>query len=758
VPGDIVVIEGGDVVTADLRLIQASKLLVDESALTGESFPVSKDTEPVAEETLLAERMNMLFKGTAVTRGSAEGVVVATGMQTELGRISSLVAEAEEQITPLEKSLNRLAHNLIWVTLVIAGLVTLGGILSRKEIFLMIETGIALAVAAIPEGLPIVATIALAKGVWRMARRNALINRLSAVETLGGTDVICTDKTGTLTENLMTVQTLAPESGRATVQQSDQGNWGFLRNGEHFDPKEDELILEMLRVGILCNNASYETLDDGSIKPIGDPLETALVILGTRAGLNPDELRVAMEEIREEAFDPETKMMATVHEDGDQYYVAVKGAAESVLGACSKVLTPQGLKNMEEETRRHWDSQNEKMAEEGLRVLAFAMKHTSTLDANSYEQLVFLGLMGFLDPPRRDVQSSIRLCQEAGIRVIMVTGDQPITARIIASAVGLGSTDEFEVIHGRDLKDPEGLSIEEKQRILRAPVFARVNPKQKLDLIKAHQMNGSVVAMTGDGVNDAPALKKADIGVAMGLRGTQVAQEAADMVLKDDAFSTIVFAVQQGRIIFRNIRRCVLYLLSCNLSEVMSVGLAALVNAPLPILPLQILFLNLITDVFPAMAMGVGEGDETIMKNSPRDPKKPILTRSHWLSIAGYGFLIMTAVLGALALALTVFEMEERKAVSVSFLTLAFAQLWHVFNMRERNSQILNNDIVRNSFVWGSMALCSALLLAAVYMPGLRDVLRVVDPGPKGWLLVAGMSLVPFLVGQILKAGKNTEN
>jgi len=321
----------------------------------------------------------------------------------------------------------------------------------------------------------------------------------------------------------------------------------------------------------------------------------------------------------------------------------------------------------------------------------------------------------------------------------------------VATAVGLVDPEDGEVIHGSGLHDPEEMSPTEKLRILEASIFARVTPKQKLDLIKAHQMNGSVVAMTGDGVKDAPALKKADIGIAMGLRGTQVAQEASDMVLKDDAFSTIVYAVSQGRVIFQNIRRCVRFLLSCNISEILSVGLAAFVNAPLPILPLQILFLNLITDVFPALALGVGEGDEGMMKIPPRDTKKPILTRSDWLSVAGFGFLITISVLASLAVAISWLNMEVEQAVSVSFLTLAFSQLWHVFNMRDRRSGILRNDVVRNPLIWGALLLCVGLLFTAVYVPGLNAVLKVVDPGRKGWLLIAVMSLVPLLLGQLIK-------
>jgi Ca2+-transporting ATPase len=754
VPGDIVVVEGGDIITADLRLIEASKLQSDESSLTGESVPVSKAVEPLEEDVPLAGRASMLFKGTSVTRGAGVGVVVATGMGTELGQIASLVEEAEEEATPLEDRLNQLGRRLIYATLIIAAIVAAGGILRGKEIFLMIETSIALAVAAIPEGLPIVATIALARGMRRMAQRNALINRLSAVETLGATNVICTDKTGTLTENRMTVMRIVNESGEIAVSgETAEKERSFTRNGESIDPQDDSMLRDILEVGVLCNNASLQHEEsDGETTGVGDPLEVALLEVGAKGELDRDALLDRLPQAGEEAFDSDVKMMATYHEDRGHYLFAIKGAPEAVLKVCSHILTESDERKMTDGDRKRWSEHNERMADEGLRVLALARKAAETIESQPYEGLTFLGLYGLLDPPRGDIRGAIDLCQEAGVKLIMVTGDQPITARNIASAVGLTDSDEDEVMLGQDLKSIDELSESELQRIVRVPIFARVSPKQKLDLIDIHQSSGSIVAMTGDGVNDAPALKKADIGIAMGLRGTQVAREAADMVLRDDAFSTIVAAVEQGRIIFDNIRRFVFYLISCNVSEIMTVFLASLMNAPLPILPLQILFLNLVTDVFPALALGFGEGDPAVMKRLPRDSKEPILTRRHWISIAGYGLMITLSVLGALWLALTWLGLEKQQAVTVSFMTLAFAQMWHVFNMRDRGSGFLRNDITRNPFVLSSLGFCTCLLLAGVYIPGLAAVLKVADPGMRGWMLVGGMSLLPWVIGQILKS------
>lgn len=751
VPGDVVVIEGGDVVTADLRLIRASKLQADESALTGESLPVGKRVEPVAVEIPLAERASMLYKGTAITRGAGEGVVVATGMATELGGISALVAEAEEEATPLEKRLDQLGHRLIWATLAVTALVTLTGTLAGKGLVLMIETGLALAVAAIPEGLPVVATIALARGMRRMAQRHALINRLSSVETLGATSVICTDKTGTLTENRMTATRIVTVSGTAEID-ADTGAEAFRLDGTVVDAASQPVLRIALETGVLCNNASLGGAP-GTDGPgaVGDPLEVALLAAGAKAGLSRESLTSGLPEVREVAFDPDARLMATLHAAGDAYRVAVKGAPEAVLAASTSVLTEHGHRPLSASDRSSWAKRNDALAAAGLRVIALATKESDTPDAAPYEELAFIGLVGLVDPPRTEVRGAIQQCRRAGIEVVMVTGDQPVTALGIGREVGLVADDDVRLIHGGEMKPPHLMSQDERRTVLRANIFARVSPRQKLDLIELHQQAGHIVAMTGDGVNDAPALKKADIGIAMGLRGTQVAQEASDMVLQDDAFSTIVAAVEEGRAIFDNIRTFVLYLMSCNVSEVMVVGVASLVGATLPILPLQILFLNLVTDVFPALALGVGPGTENSMERLPRDPKEPILGRSQWLRIAFYGVVFTASVLGALLLAEGWLGMAAKQAVTVSFLTLAFAQLWHVFNMRAPEAPVFRNEITRNPYVWGALALCLGLVLGAVLVPPVAEVLGVEAPGARGWGLALGMSLVPLVLGQVIK-------
>jgi len=755
VPGDVVLLEGGDVVTADLRLVEASRLQADESTLTGESAPVEKDVATAPPDAELAERPGMLFKGTSVTRGAGGGLVVATGMDTELGRISALVEEAEGERTPLEDRLDRLGRRLVWLTLGIAALLVGVGIASGKDLLVIVETAIALAVAAIPEGLPIVATLALARGMWRMARRNALIERLAAVETLGACDVILTDKTGTLTENRMSVARLLLPGRELEVRSSEADRPALLSGGRTVDPGSEPGVIRALEVGLLCSNASLPHEDEAEgAAAVGDPMETALLRLGAVAGLRREALLEAEPEVREEAFDPDVKMMATVHRiDGDRFRVAVKGAAEALLGAATRIADGDGTRLLGEEGRGGWETRSRELADEGLRVLALAEKETGDPGAPPYEELVFLGLVAFLDPPREDVAAAISACADAGVRVVMVTGDQAGTAGTVARAVGLDVGDG-SVVTGRDLDRALGERGQARSALLRASVFARTNPAQKLDLIALHQEAGSVVAMIGDGVNDAPSLRKADIGVAMGRRGTQVAREAADMILEDDRFPTIVAAIEQGRAIFADIRKFVLYLLSCNVSEILVVALATAVTAPLPLRPLQILFLNLVTDVFPALALGIGDADPSVMERPPRPAEEPILTRGHWEAVAAYGLLITAAVLIGFWAALGPLGLGVTRAVSVSFSILAFAQIAHVLNMAEPGSHVLANEVTRNPWVWGAIVLCSALVVAALLMPGLSRALGLVDPGPSGWRLIAVLAPAPLVAGRLWHAAR----
>jgi Ca2+-transporting ATPase len=744
VPGDIVPLAAGDLVPADLRLVESSKLRCDEAQLTGESVPVDKAIETLPGEPALAERSNMAFKGTFVASGAGLGVVVGIGRDTELGRITDLVATAEASVTPLERQLDQLARRLLLVILIVAAAIAAVGVAAGRDLLLMIETGIALVVAAVPEGLPIVASVALARGMWRLARRNALIEKLSAVETLGSTTVICTDKTGTLTENRMTLRRLV--LARGDVEVTDDEPPCLRRDGE--DAAEDPALRKALEIGALCTSAELAENDRGGK---GDPMELALLAGAAAAGINREALLERQPELRREEFEPATRMMATFHQAEGGVKVTVKGAPEAVIEACTRVRSGEEAEALDEAGRARWRERNEALARSGLRALALAEKSATSADDQPYQDLELIGLVGLLDPPRRDVRDAIRACREAGIRVVMVTGDQPATARAIAEAVGLvDAGDDVPIVHGGDLHQLEGMSEAERRRVLEASILARVDPKQKLDLIRIHQEDGARVAMTGDGVNDAPALKKADIGIAMGQRGTQVAREAAHMVLRDDSFATIVLAIAQGRVIFDNIRRFIVYMLSGNAGEIFAVAVLALLNAPLPLLPLQILYINLISDVFPALALGVGRGENPLDRPA-RDPDEPIVARRHWLAIGGYGVLIGSSVMAVFAYALLVAGMATEQAVTISFLTFALGRLWHVFNMREPGSDLLRNTVTTNPWVWGALGVGIALLAAALHVPLLADVLETVDPGATGWLLIAIGSLVPLVIGQILK-------
>lgn len=751
VPGDIVILSSGELVSADIRLIKISRLQADESALTGESVPIDKQVEPVEKDAPLAERHSMVFKGTAITRGQGEGVVIATGMGTEIGEISELVSSAEDDETPLEKRLDQLGQKLVWATLGVAGAIGVVGLVAGRELELMIETAIALAIAAVPEGLPIVATVALARGMWRMLKRNALMRRLSSVETLGATSIICTDKTGTLTEGQMTVERLNLASEQIEVQVGSDQLFKDGNNGP-VDPAGDAVLRAALQIAVMCNDTELpDEAGDEESATGGDPLEVALMELGVAASLSQAELLEQMPESERDAFDRETKQMATVHQTENGYFVAVKGAPGNVLENCSRLYNGNGGNPLDDAGREEWLDRNRQMAEDGLRVLALAAKTMDAPDAEIYEDLQLVGLVGLIDPPRQGIQQAIQRCREAGVRVIMVTGDQPETAQAIAHSVGLVEEESATpVIHGAELEDSH--FQERRDELLKTNIFARVTPAQKLNLIDLHQDNGAIVGMTGDGVNDAPALKSADIGIAMGKRGTQVAREAADMILQDDAFPTIVAAIEQGRVIFENIRKFVIYLLSGNVGIILAVALATFFGAPLPLLPLQILYLNMINDAFPALALGVGEDSRAVMDRPPRDAEEPIITRFHWGEIVGYGLLIGLNLLLTFYLAFSWLGLDETGAVTVTFLTLSISRLLHAFNMRGAASGLLDNEIARNPYMWGAIALSISLLLLAVYWPVLANVLQLTTLNAEGWLLVLGASLVPLVIGQIYLA------
>lgn len=751
VPGDVVLLEEGDVVPADVRLSEVANLQVDEAALTGEAEPRTKQVEPVEVDAPLAERSSMAYRGTQVTVGSGRGVVVATGEDTELGAVAVLVSEAGgDTKPPIEEQLDTLGKVLIGAVIGVGIVVALAGLAVGRAPEEIIPIAIALAVAAVPEGLPVVATLALARGVLRMSRRNALVKQLASVETLGSAGVVFSDKTGTLTEGRMEARRL------------------LLPGGEDVDLREagadaGPAVRAALLVGSLCGNATIN--EDGD--DVGDPMELALQRAAERAGLEDraDLLEIAPEQW-EEAFDRDTRMMATAHQvpaddavdalggesaathfGGGQVLVAVKGAPEDVLAACT---TEHEGGELTDERREEWLARNDALAGEGLRLLALARATDERDPDEPYHGLELLGMIGLLDPPRQATKDAIAQCHRAGVRVVMVTGDQPSTAAAIAREVGLVRGDEdVEVITGADVPPSEEWDDATRDRLAAASVFARLEPAQKLDLIDLAQDRGEVVGMTGDGVNDAPALESADIGIAMGDKGTQVARDAADIVLQDDAFESIVAAIREGRTVFENIRRFVVYLLSGNLGEIAAVTITALLNAPIPLLPLQILFINLASDVFPAAALGVVEGDDSVLDHPPREPGTPILDRRRWIETGVWSALVAAATLGIFAYALGPAGLEEDAAVTVSFMAFVIARLVHVFNMRAPDEPVLGHRIARAPAVWAALAVSFGLLLLGLYVPFLAGPLGVVTPDATIWTLALVGGLGVLVVGQL---------
>ncbi len=733
VPGDILLLREGDLVTADARLLEADNLRIDESLLTGESFEAEKSIHPLSGKVMPADQANMVFKGTLVNSGYGKAVVTATGESTLMGHIQKSALLEDKERTPLEKRLAKLSGMLIGLTLILVLLIGGIGILQGRDAVLMIKTVLALAVAAIPEGLPIVATIALAHGMLKLAEKNVLIKKLEAVQSLGEMGILCTDKTGTLTENKMTVRQALWE----------QGKW----DGEDLTEaaEENEALRRILELGVLCSNVR---LENGEAS--GDPLELALMDFAISAGIDPGSLRADFPERLEIPFDPQSKMMATVHQSGSGHLVCVKGAFETLSEKCSGISSGQRILPFDRET---WAKEVNDLAREGLRVLAFAFKETGErLEIEHLrEDLLFAGIVGFIDPARKDVPAVIRTYHNAGIRVVMITGDHPETALKIASEVGIFDQAEGSstAIHGKDLN--KELEQDRSSRLLDTLVFARVTPDQKLDLVRFYQKHDHVVGMTGDGINDIPALRKADVGIAMGIRGTEAAREAADVVLKDDRFTSIELAIRQGRAIFQNIRQFTVYLLSCNLSEILAVAISFLMHLPSPLLPLQILFLNLVTDVFPALALGVGKGEKGIMDDPPRRSKEPILTGRLWSMTALYGLIMTLAVVGIAFFASRYLGLGPAKVNNLGFYTLVYVQLLNVFNVSLRNRSLLRNQVSANPWVWAALLLCVLIMAMAYMIPVTQRTLSLVPLtwDDFKWVLIFGSAALA--VNQLLK-------
>jgi Ca2+-transporting ATPase len=755
VPGDIILPEAGDIIPADARIIDAAELRVDESPLTGESVPVNKSTEPVSESASLGDHTCMLYKGTSVTGGNGKAVVTATGMETEIGTISKMVSEAEKESIPLNRKLNKLTRSLIWFIGFLAGAFFIAGWLSGKDWYRMLQTAIAWTIAAIPEGLPIVASIALARGMLRLAKQNVIIKKLAAVETLGETTVIFTDKTGTLTENRLTVTEINVPEKEEPLDVHHETNRAKIAGIENYADLSS--IKHIFTISRLCNNAVIS----GDDTEDGDPLELSLIRF-TRALDHEGEASLAhLDRVNEDPFDSKSKFMATVHRfENGSFYVAGKGAASVVLGRSAKVVRSGGAEEFSEVEKEKWKELDDSISRNGLKSLAFCFKEvserTAELDSEDFmHDMIFVGLVGFIDPPRREIEGSIEMCHTAGIRPVMVTGDHPGTAGNIARQVGLVKPEEEkQVMTGSELSAMEGELEKLGSRIASTPVFARVDPEQKLDIVEAYQKSGEICAMTGDGVNDAPALKKADIGIAMGKRGTQTASEVSDMVLQDDSFSSIVTAVEQGRIIFGNIRKFVMYQLSYHLAEILLIAVISFTLFELPLLPLQLLFLNLLSDVFPALALGIGKGTGNVMKRPPKDPSEPILNRRSWFTTAYYGIVMAAYVIGAYLVSFFILELPPEQCNDVAFFSLAFTQILHVFNMRDPEEPLINNQITRNRYIWMALALCFAVLSAAYFIPGVRDVLSFQGPGKIGWLIIAAVPVLNLLTIQLIKAAE----
>ena len=780
VPGDVVLLETGNVVPADARVLSSVNLRAQEAALTGESEAVEKDGSVVfAAEKPLAERRNMVYAGTVVTYGRGEVVVTLTGMATQLGKIADLIQSVEEEGTPLQKRLDRMGRGLAVAAGVLVAVVFLLGIRTagtREEVFEVLLTAVSLAVAAIPEAMTAVVTIALALGAQRMLKRKALIRKLPAVETLGSVSVICSDKTGTLTQNRMTVTAIDVANRRIElVQREDGGRFTLRRAGSAEEGGELASTLDLLLVGgALCNDAVLEKDETpaGDFHAVGDPTEGALVLAAAEYGVRKDDLDRALPRVAELPFDSERKRMTTVHRMpvGDEevpaalrplwarrsravetpdFLAVTKGAVEGLLDVTRHVWVEGALEPFDDEWRRRMTEAHDDLAAKGMRVLGVAVRALESPPAGPElpaleEDLVLVGLFGMLDPPRPEVTDAVARCREAGIRPVMITGDHPLTARHIARQVGITGSEEF--LTGQDLDE---LTDEElRERVSSVSVFARVAPEHKLRLVASLQQQGLVVAMTGDGVNDAPALRKADIGVAMGITGTDVTRDAAEMVLLDDNFATIVAAVEEGRKIYDNIRKFIKYLLSCNASEIAVMLLGPLLGMPLPLLPLQILWMNLVTDGLPALALGVEPAERDIMKRPPMSSEEGIFGRGLVAFVAVVGVAMSLISLG---IGLWAFRSGDPAWQTLLFTTLIFSQVILALEVRSERSSLFSIGLLTNPLMVGAFLSTVGLQVAVVYLPFLNRVFSTAPLGLRDLLIAFGSGLAVLVVVEAWK-------
>lgn len=764
VPGDIMALESGDKIAADARLIDIQNMEVDEATLTGESLPVRKVVDKEYEETSpLGDRKNMVYAGTSIVKGRGKAVVCATGMATEVGRIAGMIQDVEHESTPLEQRLESLGRWLVWGCLIICIVVVITGVLKGEPLLLMCMAGISLAVAAIPEGLPAIVTVALALGVQRMIKRNAIIRKLPAVETLGCTTVICSDKTGTLTQNAMTVKEIFVAGNVYEITGTGydiKGN--FLLNKQEFDPTKDKCLLHCLEIGVLCNNSILKHNNIGitglwrrrassgwSIE--GDPTEGAIVIAAAKANIWRSVAEKNQQRLAEIPFESERCRMSVIYEKSNRNIIYVKGAPDVILDMCQHYNSNNGEIVLSPAKKAEILAANEKMTDQALRVLAVAYRQITKVEASHVSEdleknLVFVGLIGMIDPPRQEVKPAIALCRQAGIRTIMITGDHRNTAVAIAKELQMFKEDKNQALTGNEL---DALNDAELSEIInRVTVYARVSPAHKLRIVRALKRQGHIVAMTGDGVNDAPAIKEADIGVAMGAGGTDVTKEAASMVLADDNFATIVAAVEEGRGIYDNIRKFIRYLLSCNLGEVLTMFIATIAGLPLPLLPVQILWVNLVTDGLPAMALGVDPNNHDIMNRPPRNPKESVFSRGLSRKIIARGLQIGISTVFVFTMVYFL-KNDLAEARTMAFCTLVFSQMFHVFDCRSEIHNVFEVGIFKNKYLILA-TICSLFMqLLVVYYPFMQEIFATVPLGMVDWVVILCVSGWTFMISAI---------
>lgn len=739
VPGDILILEAGDYIAADGILIESASLKVEESALTGESVPVNKDLEiPKGEDIPIGDRKNMVYSTSLVTNGRGKVIVTETGMDTEIGKIATMIDSQEDLQTPLQKKLDQLGKYLGILALAVSAIMFLVGYFQGRGIFEMFMLAISLAVAAIPEGLPAIVTIVLSLGVQRMIKKNAIIRKLPAVETLGAASVICSDKTGTLTQNKMTVTKVYTYDKLIDAQDI------------NLEDKDEKLAV---MTGLMCNDSSIEE-DKGEKKAIGDPTEVALIVLARDNGLYRKELEEKMPRVEEVPFDSDRKMMSTIHDIEKGYRVFTKGAIDVILDRCKGILIDGQVEDITDDHRKRIIEVNENMASSALRILGLAYKDIdqipNKINSESVENdLIFAGMSGMIDPPREEVKVSVAECKSAGIKPVMITGDYKITAIAIAKELGILEEDS-EAIEGSEIGKLSDSQLAET--VDKYSVYARVSPEHKVKIVKAWQAKDNVVAMTGDGVNDAPALKRANIGCAMGITGTDVSKEAADMVLTDDNFATIVSAVEEGRSIFDNIKKSIHYLLSCNVGEIIALFVALVIGLPTPLLPIHILWVNLITDSFPALALGVDPPEPGIMDKKPRPLGESIFAGGLGISIFVKGFVIGAVTIVAFYIGK---EVNIETGRTMALVTLAVSQFANSLTIRSMDKSIFEVGLFSNKYLIGAIALSSALLLSVIFIPPLRVIFELAMLDGIHWLYVILLSLVPMTISEIFKKIRN---